>query len=113
MTWIQQIFGESVQLSHVLSIFLGSYILGCFTAGYYFVRWRPGRDIRDSGSGNVGAKNVGRTLGASGFFITLLIDFGKGTLAVWATRHFFDDYRLMGLAMLGVVLGHIWPLQLG
>jgi acyl phosphate:glycerol-3-phosphate acyltransferase len=113
MTWIQQIFGESVQLSHVLSIFFGCYILGCFTTGYYLVRWRLGQDVRESGSGNVGAKNVGRSLGAYGFIITLLGDFAKGTLAVWATKHFFDDYRLMGFAMLSVVMGHIWPIQLG
>jgi len=113
MTWIQQIFGESVQLSHVLSIFIGCYILGCFTTGYYLVRWRLGQDVRETGSGNVGAKNVGRLLGAYGFTITLLGDFAKGALAVWATRHFFDDYRLMGFAMLSVTMGHIWPLQLG
>jgi glycerol-3-phosphate acyltransferase PlsY len=113
MTWIQQIFGESVQLSHVLSIFFGCYILGCFTTGYYLVRWHLGQDVRETGSGNVGAKNVGRVLGAYGFTITLLGDFAKGALAVWATRHFFDDYRLMGFAMLSVTMGHIWPLQLG
>lgn len=113
MTWIQQIFGESVQLSHVLSIFFGCYILGCFTTGYYLVRWHLGQDVREAGSGNVGAKNVGRILGAYGFTITLLGDFAKGVLAVWVTRHFFDDYRLMGFAMLSVTMGHIWPLQLG
>ena len=113
MTWIQQIFGESVELSHVLSIFFGCYVVGCFTTGYYLVRWRLGQDVREMGSGNVGAKNVGRVLGTYGFVITLLGDFAKGTLAVWATRHFFDDYRLMGFAMLSVVMGHIWPVQLG
>jgi glycerol-3-phosphate acyltransferase PlsY len=113
MTWVQQIFGESVELSHVLSIFFGCYILGCFTTGYYLVRWRLGQDVRELGSGNVGAKNVGRVLGAYGFAVTLVGDFAKGTLAVWATRHFFDDYRLMGFAMLSVVMGHIWPVQLG
>jgi len=113
MTWIQQIFGESVQPSHVLSIFIGCYILGCFTTGYYLVRWRLHQDIREIGSGSVGAKNVARVLGAYGFFLTVLGDFSKGALAVWATRHFFDDYRLMGFAMLAVVVGHVWPLQLG
>jgi acyl phosphate:glycerol-3-phosphate acyltransferase len=113
MTWVQQIFGESVELSHVLSIFFGCYILGCFTTGYYLVRWRLGQDVREIGSGNVGAKNVGRMLGNYGFSITLLGDFAKGTLAVWATQRFFDDYRLMGFAMLSVVAGHIWPVQLG
>ena len=113
MTWIQQIFGESVQLGHVLSIFIGCYILGCFTTGYYLVRWRLGRDVREMGSGNVGAKNVWRVLGFYGFVITVFGDFAKGALAVWTTRHFFDAYPLTGFAMLAVVMGHIWPLQLG
>ncbi len=113
MTWVQQIFGESVELHHVLCIFFGCYLLGCFTTGYYLVRWRTGQDVREEGSGNVGAKNVGRVLGTYGFIITLLGDFAKGTLAVWATQRYFDDYRLMGFAMLCVVLGHIWPVQLG
>ena len=68
------------------------YLLGCFTAGYYWVRWRTGQDIRQEGSGNVGARNAGRILGATAFAATLLLDLGKGALAV--------------------VVGHIWPMQL-
>jgi len=102
-----------VELSHVLDIFIGCYIVGCFTTGYYLVRWPFGTGCARLRQRQRGAKNVGRLLGGYGFSITLLGDFAKGTLAVWATRHFFDDYRLMGLAMLAVVMGHIWPLQLG
>jgi len=113
MTWIQQIFGQSVPTSHVTSIFLGGYILGCLTTGYYLVRFRLGLDIRTMESGSVGARNVGRVLGTPGFFITLLGDFAKGLLAAGMTRYFTHDDRLTGLAMLAVVMGHIWPLQLG
>jgi len=113
MTWIQQIFGESVELSHVLSIFIGCYMWGALRRGYYLVRWHLGQDVRDSGSGNVGAKNVGRLLGGYGFSITLLGDFAKGTLAVWATRHFLMITGLMGWRCWRSVMGHIWPLQLG
>lgn len=113
MTWIQQIFGQSVQTSHVMTIFLVCYLLGCFTTGYYLVRFRLGLDIRELESGNVGARNVGRTLGFQGFFITVLGDFGKGLFAVWMTRHYAPDDRMAALAMLAVVTGHIWPLQLG
>src|SRR5437667_3775423 len=58
------------------------YSLGCCTVGYYWVRWRTGLDLRFQGSGNLGAKNVGRLLGPSGFLVTLLIDGAKGALAV-------------------------------
>ena len=59
MTWIQQVFGDSVELRHVLSIFIGCYILGCFTTGYYLVRWRLGQDVRETGSGNDRGKERG------------------------------------------------------
>ena len=61
---------------------LVSYLIGCFTAGYYWMRWRTGQDIRRMGSGSVGARNVGRALGASGFTATFLLDAAKGALAV-------------------------------
>ncbi len=113
MMRIEQIFGQSVPGSQLTTIFLVSYIMGCLCTGYYLVRWRTGQDVREMGSGNVGARNVGRILGVPGFLATLLVDFFKGTFAVWTTLHFTEDNRLAGLAMLGVVVGHIWPMQLG
>ena len=89
-----------------------SYILGCFTAGYYWTRWRTGRDIRELGSGNVGARNVGRTLGRSGFAITLLLDATKGALAVAGARWLDADAEATVAAILAVVAGHNWPAQL-
>jgi glycerol-3-phosphate acyltransferase PlsY len=88
------------------------YVLGCFTAGYYWVRWRTGHDIRDEGSGNVGARNVGRLLGSSGFLATLFLDLGKGAFAVGMTVHFAVTPEMQIAAMLAVVVGHIWPVQL-
>jgi acyl phosphate:glycerol-3-phosphate acyltransferase len=69
-----------------LSMILCSYLLGCCTAGYYWMRLRTGQDIRRLGSGNVGARNVGRSLGTSGFAVTFFFDFLKGALAVWLAR---------------------------
>jgi glycerol-3-phosphate acyltransferase PlsY len=95
-----------------LSMILCSYVLGCCTAGYYWVRIRTGQDIRRLGSGNVGARNVGRTLGPSGFALTFLFDFCKGTLAIW-TAHFLELGPEATIAcMLAVVVGHAWPIQL-
>jgi glycerol-3-phosphate acyltransferase PlsY len=113
MTWMQQVFGQSVETSHVASIVLGGYLIGCLTSGYYLVRLRLGLDIREMGSGSVGARNAGRVLGVPGFLMTLVGDFAKGAGVVWLARHFTEDERLAGLAMLAAVLGHIWPLQLG
>ena len=69
----------------------GAYFIGCFTTGYYLVRLRTGKDIREMGSGSAGARNVGRFLGKSGFFLTMLGDFIKGALAVWLARKFSSN----------------------
>ena len=95
-----------------LSMLLLCYLLGCFTAGYYWVRWRTGQDIRHEGSGNVGARNVGRLLGPGAFVLTLLLDLGKGALAVGMAIYFGLSPEMVVAAMLAVVVGHNWPMQL-
>ena len=110
MPWIEEL--RSLNWSQAGFVVIGAYFLGCFTTGYYLVRWRTGEDLRQIGSGTVGARNVGRLLGRPGFSLALLGDFGKGTLAVWLTLHFTADSRLAVMAMLAVVAGHIWPVQL-
>jgi glycerol-3-phosphate acyltransferase PlsY len=110
MAWIEQL--RSAAWNQAGCIGLAAYVLGCFTTGYYLVHWRTGQDIRAVGSGSVGARNVGRLLGRPGFVATVLADFAKGALAVWGARHFTADDRLVTLAMLGVVAGHLWPVQL-
>ncbi len=110
MTWIDQL--QPANWNRASGIALASYILGCFTTGFYYVRLRTEQDIRDLGSGSVGAKNVGRVLGWRGFWVTLLGDFAKGGLAVWAAQHFTPDNRLVAVALLAVVVGHVWPAQL-
>ncbi len=92
---------------------LGSYLLGGLCAGYYLVRLAARRDIRAAGSGSAGARNVGRLLGAPGFLGTLLLDAAKGAVAVLAAAHFVAGAWPPALALLAVVAGHIWPLQLG
>lgn len=110
MSWIEHL--RSANWNQASGAAFSAYLLGCFTSGYYLVRWMARQDIRDIGSGSVGARNVGRVLGKTGFLLTVLFDFSKGILAVWATRHFTADDRIVLLSMLAVVAGHIWPAQL-
>lgn len=110
MPWTEQL--QQVNGSQAAVCALGAYVLGCFSTGYYLVRARTGQDIRRVESGSVGARNVGRVLGRTGFLLTLLGDLGKGMLAVWAAWHFTGEGLLAGLALLAVVTGHIWPAQL-
>ncbi len=111
MMWIEQL--QSANWLRATGCTLGAYVLGCFATGYYLVRARTGRDLREIESGNVGARNVGRVLGKSGFTLTVLGDLSKGALAVWFAAEFANHNRLaMALATLAVVVGHIWPAQL-
>ncbi len=111
MAWVEQI--QSVNLWHAMACLTAAYALGCFGSGYYFVRLQTGRDIREMGSGSIGARNVGRVVGRAGFCVTLLADFAKGGLAVWAAHRLSGSDLLAGLAALAVTLGHVWPVQLG
>jgi glycerol-3-phosphate acyltransferase PlsY len=110
MVWIDQPQPTNWNQASVIAV--GAYALGCLTTGYYYVRFRTDQDIREIGSGSVGAKNVGRVLGWPAFWVTLLGDFAKGVAAVWVAQHFTTDYRLVALALIAVVAGHVWPAQL-
>lgn len=89
-----------------------SYLLGCLNAGYYVVRLRTGSDIRRQGSGNAGARNVGRVLGAAGFVTVFVLDSLKGAAALWLAGALGVGRGGLALAMLAVVLGHVFPVQL-
>jgi acyl phosphate:glycerol-3-phosphate acyltransferase len=95
--------------------FLGiglSYALGSLCAGYYLVRWRTGRDVRQTGSASAGARNAGRLLGPGGFVLVLTFDLLKGVTAVAAARALGLDDLTLGIAVVAVVVGHVLPVQL-
>jgi glycerol-3-phosphate acyltransferase PlsY len=91
---------------------LAAYFIGCLTAGYYWVRWRTGEDVRRLGSGHVGARNVGRRLGTSGFSVTFGLDFLKGLLAVAGATAVGLEREGVTAILFAVIIGHNWPVQL-
>jgi acyl phosphate:glycerol-3-phosphate acyltransferase len=93
------------------AIVLG-YVLGCFATGYYLVRWRTGQDLRNLGSGATGGRNAGRVLGTWGAVLTGVGDALKGALAVMIALKVGAEAWGIGLTMVAVVVGHIWPIQL-
>lgn len=111
MSWLDKLL--NLHWGEACLAALGAYVLGCFATGYYLIRAVKGQDVRTLGSGNIGARNVGRLVGVWGFLFTLVGDAGKGVLAVWAAFKFFPDERILALVMLAVVAGHIWPATLG
>jgi glycerol-3-phosphate acyltransferase PlsY len=90
-----------------------AYVLGAIPFGYLLVRWTTGRDVRAGGSGNIGATNVLRTTGRAAGIATLLLDIGKGYLAVWiAGRLSNQEVVAMCVAALAVMAGHAYPVFL-
>jgi acyl phosphate:glycerol-3-phosphate acyltransferase len=96
-----------------LLVLILAYLLGCISTAYYLVRWRTGQDIRAMGSGNAGATNAGRVLGRWGFVVALLVDVAKGMTAIWLVHWLGGSEWAMAWAIPVVVMGHIWPIQLG
>lgn len=94
-------------------ILAAAYLIGGIPFGYLLVRMTTGRDVRQSGSGNIGATNVLRTTGRALGIATLLLDIGKGAFAVWLAERFLNGSTLwMSAAALAVMAGHAYPVFL-
>jgi len=90
-----------------------AYLLGDIPFGYLLVKLTTGRDVRASGSGNIGATNVLRTTGRAAGVATLLLDMAKGYLAVWLEgRLTGGNVEWMSAAALAVMIGHSYPVFL-
>jgi acyl phosphate:glycerol-3-phosphate acyltransferase len=97
----------------ILSISV-AYLLGSIPFGYLLVLIFRKEDVRAQGSGNIGATNVARS-GAKGLgVVTLLLDLGKGLVAVLVVRHLWPGmYDLAVAVAVAAVLGHVFPVWLG
>jgi glycerol-3-phosphate acyltransferase PlsY len=102
-----------VPLWEEIVVIVAAYALGCFSTGYYLVRLWTGQDLRQLGSGTVGGRNAGRILGPAGFAITTFGDAAKGLIAVGAALYLGLRPWAAVLVLIAVVVGHIWPAQLG
>jgi acyl phosphate:glycerol-3-phosphate acyltransferase len=99
----------------ILALLMGlvCYAIGCLVGAYYIVRWRRGVDVRASGSGNAGARNVFRSGDRVAAALTLLWDAAKGAAAMLLTRWLLPgDDAALAIAFVAVIVGHIWPVPL-
>jgi len=93
-------------------LILAAYLLGSVPAAYLAAKWSRGIDLRQYGSGNVGASNL-LTITSKWIAIPVIIfDVGKGAVMVWAAQ-------LLGLGIaeqvavgLAAIIGHNWPVFL-
>jgi glycerol-3-phosphate acyltransferase PlsY len=105
----------------LLMVAAASYLLGSIPFGYLLVRIFRGEDVRQSGSGNIGATNVSRKSPVLGL-LTLLLDALKGTCAVFLANEVFmrtppgnvdmSLYPSLSLIALCAILGHMFPVWL-
>ncbi len=114
----------------ILLVVLG-YFFGSIPVGYIYGKVSRGIDIRDYGSGNMGATNIMRVFGKKAFFITMILDMLKGAIAVLLARiylwygnysgfgtnvtgtdfpKYLDEGFLLTLVALMAVVGHALPI---
>nr|WP_255696778.1 glycerol-3-phosphate 1-O-acyltransferase PlsY [Sandaracinobacteroides sayramensis] len=91
-------------------MFVG-YLLGSIPFGLILTRLSGGGDIRSIGSGNIGATNVLRTGKKGVAAATLLLDAGKGALAVWLAARYGGEWAALAAAV-GAFAGHVHPVWL-
>jgi glycerol-3-phosphate acyltransferase PlsY len=90
-----------------------AYLLGSIPFGLILAKIFGGKDVRKSGSGNIGATNVARVAGPAAGILTLLLDAAKGAVAVRIGARFSEQSAAV-LMLAGVValVGHCFPVWL-
>ncbi|HVG22271.1 MAG TPA: glycerol-3-phosphate 1-O-acyltransferase PlsY [Blastocatellia bacterium] len=92
-----------------------AYLLGSIPFGYLLVKhvFTSGEDVRQVGSGGIGATNVTRRAGIKAGLLTYVFDVAKGVAAVMLMRAVAaDDYTWIGAAAIAAIVGHIFPIFL-
>jgi len=94
-------------------VVVASYLIGAIPIGYIVARVWRGIDIREYGSGVIGATNVLRTMGRGPFVVVLIGDALKGYIPTLATWYIFGTHDLQVAAGISAVLGHTFPVYIG
>jgi glycerol-3-phosphate acyltransferase PlsY len=111
-----------MEIALMVICFVAAYVIGAVPFAYIAGKALKGVDIRDYGSGNVGATNVLRTLGKGPGIAVLLLDMAKGTVAVTLVPLAFlrvngadfpvSDELLRAICGVVAIVGHIWTVFL-
>lgn len=104
---IQFFYIQTIDILYIIF----AYLLGSIPTGLIIGRLAGINDIRSQGSGNIGATNVLRVGGKKLGALTLLLDMGKGALAVYIAG-FAHSAVIIQLSAMFVVIGHLFPIWL-
>lgn len=90
-----------------------SYFCGAVPFSYLLVKWIKGVDIRDVGSGNVGATNAGRVLGKWGFIAAFLLDMSKAFIPLFIFLNYLPINNILILvSAVCIIIGHTYTVFL-
>ena len=114
MGYYSRRFYDLSELNMLIEILLlaGAYLLGSIPTGLLLAK-AAGVDIRATGSGNIGATNVYRTMGRSVGIATLVGDCLKGLIPILAAKYLGMTEIWVALAGLAAFLGHVYTVFLG
>ena len=94
----------------IFFIILFSYLIGSIPFGFLLTKLFLKKDIRQIGSGNIGATNVLRTGNKVAGYATLFLDVLKAVIPVLFVKIYYNEY--LYISSLSVFLGHIFPIWL-
>lgn len=101
---------ENVDLYFILAV-AAAYLLGSISPSTILAK-AQGKDIKKEGSGNAGTTNTLRVLGKKAAVITLIVDIGKGILAV-SLAYLISTPEAAMVSALAAFCGHVWPVYYG
>ena len=101
-----------MNLLELAAVVTASYLIGSIPFGYVTGRMMRGIDIRDQGSGMIGATNVLRLLGRGPFIVVMVLDAAKGYVPTLITWYIFGTHDLQVAAGIAAVLGHDFPVYI-
>jgi len=93
------------------AVVLAAYLIGSIPFALILAR-RWGADLRQVGSGNLGAANVMRASGVAAGMLVAALDMGKGAASVWLATRIGDGAELPAAAGLAAIVGHVYPVWL-
>src|SRR5258706_7305566 len=95
----------------IAAVIAAAYLIGSIPFALILAR-RWGADLRQVGSGNLGAANVMRASGVTAGVLVAALDMGKGAASVWLATRIGDGAELPAAAGLAAIVGRVYPVWL-